>query len=130
MVTPSRCSSRNEDQILPDEVICMSHDSSRESASPVCAQCGLVIAGTVMMPCYRLRNCPFGDGPSPEAECPAHARPRGCWEVDWPAYFADLPIGAGRHEWRQAMLDACPECEVFALHRDVMSAMIERLRDA
>lgn len=83
-----------------------------------------------MLPCYQLRCCPFGDEKPAQTGCPARNAETGCWECDWVAYFKKLPRGSARTEWRQAMLDACPECEVSALHRDIMNAMLERLRRA
>ncbi|MBD3236237.1 MAG: hypothetical protein GF330_06015 [Candidatus Eisenbacteria bacterium] len=108
----------------------MSEQPSEATPQRGCALCGVTTASAVMLPCYRLRSCPFGDELPPAAECPARNIEHGCWAFDWVSYFEKLPPGAAREEWRLAMLDACPECEVFALHEDELGRVLERLRRA
>ena len=108
----------------------MSPERPQEPTSTGCALCGVGVSGMAALPCYQLRSCPFSDETPSEEGCPARRTASGCWECDWVAHFDGLPRGAARDEWRQAMLDACPECEIFALHRDVMSATLDRLRRA
>lgn len=82
------------------------------------------------MKCYELKNCCFNGTNSTESRCQPHQLQIGCWEFDWVDFYATIPDCDEKYEWRDVMLNGCPVCIVYKLHKDEMDRILEGLRNS
>lgn len=88
------------------------------------------MVNVVSSKCWDIKQCPFR-GTNPEkSKCGAYKTQVGCWEYDWVGFYNEMPDCAGKIEWRNTMLDGCPRCEVYSLHKKEMDSVLEGLRKA
>lgn len=82
------------------------------------------------MKCYELKNCCYNGTDPKESCCQPHQLQIGCWEYDWVSLYISAPDGEEKYEWRDVMLNRCPGCEVYKLHKGDMDRILEGLRNS
>lgn len=82
------------------------------------------------MKCYELTNCRFSGTVPEESKCPPHKMQITCWEYDWLSFYASLPDCDEKYDWRDIMLNDCPLCPVYELHKSEIDTMLDSLRNA
>jgi len=92
--------------------------------------CGCLSGASEHERCYQIKDCPFDTEKPTSTSCPARRLEIGCWQYDWVAHYRGLPRGPASEEWKQAMLDACPGCVVYALHAEALRPQLVALADA
>jgi len=82
------------------------------------------------MKCYEIKNCCFNGTEHVTSKCPPHKFKIGCWEYDWVSFYNKMPECKEKLEWREIMLNKCPKCEVYEIHKDDMEKILQGLRNA
>lgn len=82
------------------------------------------------MKCYRIKDCCFNGTEPKVSKCEPHRTQVGCWEYDWLAYFLAMPECDAKYEWRDVMLDECPNCPVYSLHHHEVERFLSGLKKA
>ena len=60
-----------------------------------------------------------------EAPCPSFRERKGCWEIDWIGIISSLPPEKKEY-WRKFM-SKCPNCPVYAVHREEKDHVLQRI---
>jgi len=63
-----------------------------------------------------------GDSP-----CPAFNSIKCCWEIDWPKLLRE-EMKENAEMWRSFMLENCPCCPVYGLHKREMENILSSLK--
>jgi hypothetical protein len=82
------------------------------------------------MKCCELKNCCFNGTDPKESICQPYQLQIGCWEYDWVALYKDMPDCNEKYKWRDVMLNGCPACIVYKIHKDKMDQILEGLRNS
>lgn len=82
------------------------------------------------MKCYEIKNCSFNGTDPAKSRCQPHQLQIGCWEYDWVSLYKSMPECVEKYEWRDVMLDGCPDCAVYKLHKEEMDNILEGLRSS
>ncbi|HYF83493.1 MAG TPA: hypothetical protein VEB00_10765 [Clostridia bacterium] len=82
------------------------------------------------MNCYEMKNCCF-NGTNPQgSKCPPHQMQIGCWEYDWLSFYTIMLECEEKYKWRDIMLEKCPECVVYCLHKHEIDRILEGLKNS
>jgi hypothetical protein len=60
-----------------------------------------------------------------EAPCPAFREGKGCWEIDWIGIISSL--SSEKKEYWKKFMNKCPNCPVYALHKDKKDQTLEKI---
>lgn len=81
------------------------------------------------MKCYELKKCPFKDTDSEGTMCPPYELGIGCWEYNWVEFYKEMPDCKAKEEWREIMLEKCPQCKVYEIHKKEVDEFLDGLRE-
>jgi len=82
------------------------------------------------MKCYELKNCCFNGTDPKESKCQPYQQQIGCWEYDWVSLYKSMADCEEKYEWREFMLEKCPKCTVYKLHKEEVNHILEGLRNS
>jgi len=81
------------------------------------------------MKCYEIKNCIFNGTNHFESKCPPHKLQLGCWEYDWVSFYKAMPDKKEKLEWRQTMLENCPNCVIYSKHKEEIDIILNGLQN-
>lgn len=79
------------------------------------------------MKCWEIKHCIF-EGTNPEeSKCPPHMNQCGCWEYDWITFYKQMPECKEKIEWKEIMLENCPNCVVYKHKNKAIDKVLRQL---
>lgn len=82
------------------------------------------------MKCYELKNCCFNGTDPEKSRCQPYKLQISFFEFDWVSLYRAMPDSDEKYEWRDVMLENCPQCEVYKLHKSEVERVLEGLRNS